>query len=107
MRQVRQIHRRLPAGGILVFVTGQREVEHLVRGLRSALAPAAMASAPAAEAPAPPADEVLFQWGSKLRTLSVEAAPGVQPALRIRGGSGNGSNGRRACCHGHSSCCPC
>lgn len=55
--QVRQIHRRLPPGGILVFVTGQREVEHLVQKLRSALSPAATA-APDAAASAAPAEEV-------------------------------------------------
>ena len=33
-RKVCKIHRTLPAGGILVFVTGQREVEHLCRKLR-------------------------------------------------------------------------
>ena len=32
--QVVQIHERLPPGGILVFVTGQREVEHLCQRLR-------------------------------------------------------------------------
>ena len=30
-----QIHERLPPGGVLVFVTGQREVEHLCRRLRT------------------------------------------------------------------------
>jgi hypothetical protein len=34
--QVSQIHRTLPPGGVLVFLTGQREVEHLCRKLRSA-----------------------------------------------------------------------
>ena len=34
--QVCQIHRRLPPGGILVFLTGQREVDHLCAKLRSA-----------------------------------------------------------------------
>ncbi|KAL4857499.1 ATP-dependent RNA helicase DEAH13 [Chlorella vulgaris] len=33
---VSQIHRTLPPGGVLVFLTGQREVEHLCRKLRSA-----------------------------------------------------------------------
>ena len=58
--QVRQIHRQLPPGGILVFVTGQREVEQLARRLRSALAPqAAGAAPPAAAAEGRPAiDEV-------------------------------------------------
>ncbi|KAK9281521.1 hypothetical protein L1049_004424 [Liquidambar formosana] len=35
-RKVLSIHRRLPQGGILVFVTGQREVEYLCRKLRKA-----------------------------------------------------------------------
>ena len=35
--QVSQIHRQLPPGGILVFVTGQREVESLCKRLRSSL----------------------------------------------------------------------
>ena len=35
--QVCQIHRQLPAGGILVFVTGQREVEALCKRLKSTL----------------------------------------------------------------------
>jgi hypothetical protein len=34
LTQVCQIHERLPPGGILVFLTGQREVEHLCRRLR-------------------------------------------------------------------------
>lgn len=34
-----KIHRQLPPGGILVFLTGQREVEHLCKRLRSAFAP--------------------------------------------------------------------
>ncbi|PIA57500.1 hypothetical protein AQUCO_00600312v1 [Aquilegia coerulea] len=33
-KKVMAIHKRLPAGGILVFVTGQREVEHLCKRLR-------------------------------------------------------------------------
>ncbi|KAJ8444006.1 hypothetical protein Cgig2_020852 [Carnegiea gigantea] len=35
-RKVLKIHKRLPPGGILVFVTGQREVEYLCRKLRNA-----------------------------------------------------------------------
>ncbi|XP_031121225.1 ATP-dependent RNA helicase DEAH13-like [Ipomoea triloba] len=35
-KKVLSIHKRLPAGGILVFVTGQREVEFLCRKLRKA-----------------------------------------------------------------------
>ncbi|KAJ1438675.1 P-loop containing nucleoside triphosphate hydrolase [Sesbania bispinosa] len=35
-RKVLAIHKRLPPGGILVFVTGQREVEDLCRKLRKA-----------------------------------------------------------------------
>lgn len=34
--QVRQLHRALPPGGVLVFLTGQREVEALCRRLRQA-----------------------------------------------------------------------
>ena len=34
-KKVAQIHRTLPPGGVLVFLTGQREVEHLCRRLRS------------------------------------------------------------------------
>ncbi len=37
--QVCKIHRQLPPGGILVFLTGQREVEHLCKRLRQAFAP--------------------------------------------------------------------
>ena len=36
--QVCKIHRELPAGGILVFLTGQREVEHLCKRLQTAFA---------------------------------------------------------------------
>lgn len=57
MLQVRQIHQRLPPGGILVFVTGQREVEHLCRKLRSSLGPAAAKRAAAAAATAAAAAE--------------------------------------------------
>ena len=39
--QVVQIHERLAPGGILVFVTGQREVEHLCKRLRSKYAKSA------------------------------------------------------------------
>ncbi|GFZ04810.1 lysyl-tRNA synthetase 1 [Actinidia rufa] len=35
-KKVLSIHKRLPTGGILVFVTGQREVEYLCRMLRKA-----------------------------------------------------------------------
>lgn len=35
-KKVLSIHRRLPHGGILVFVTGQREVEYLCKKLRKA-----------------------------------------------------------------------
>lgn len=35
-KKVLAIHKRLPPGGILVFVTGQREVEDLCRKLRKA-----------------------------------------------------------------------
>ena len=35
--QVSQIHRQLPPGGILVFMTGQREVEALCKRLRASL----------------------------------------------------------------------
>ncbi|CAA0828231.1 RNA helicase family protein [Striga hermonthica] len=35
-KKVLSIHKRLPPGGILVFVTGQREVEYLCRRLRRA-----------------------------------------------------------------------
>ncbi|KAI3668301.1 hypothetical protein L6452_43378 [Arctium lappa] len=35
-KKILSIHKRLPSGGILVFVTGQREVEHLCRKLRKA-----------------------------------------------------------------------
>ena len=40
--QVCKIHRQLPPGGILVFLTGQREVEHLCKRLRQALQPRAV-----------------------------------------------------------------
>lgn len=36
-RKVKQIHTSLPPGGILVFLTGQREVDHLVKRLRTSL----------------------------------------------------------------------
>ncbi|KAK8941228.1 putative pre-mRNA-splicing factor ATP-dependent RNA helicase [Platanthera zijinensis] len=35
-KKVLSIHKKLPPGGILVFVTGQREVEHLCKKLRKA-----------------------------------------------------------------------
>ena len=37
-RKVCRIHRELPPGGILVFLTGQREVVHLCARLRAAFA---------------------------------------------------------------------
>src|SRR5690606_7693124 len=33
-RKVCKIHRRLPPGGILVFLTGQNEIQHLLKKLR-------------------------------------------------------------------------
>lgn len=38
-KKVCAIHRKLPPGGILVFLTGQREVEYLCRKLRGAFKP--------------------------------------------------------------------
>ncbi|KAG0620842.1 hypothetical protein M758_4G248800 [Ceratodon purpureus] len=38
-KKVSAIHRKLPPGGILVFLTGQREVEYLCRKLRRAFKP--------------------------------------------------------------------
>ncbi|GMH43272.1 hypothetical protein BSKO_11194 [Bryopsis sp. KO-2023] len=38
-RKVRRIHSELPPGGVLVFVTGQREVEYMCKRLRRAFAP--------------------------------------------------------------------
>jgi ATP-dependent RNA helicase DHX37/DHR1 len=38
-KKVCAIHRKLPGGGILVFLTGQREVELLCRRLRKAFVP--------------------------------------------------------------------
>lgn len=35
-KKILAIHKKLPSGGILVFVTGQREVEDLCRKLRKA-----------------------------------------------------------------------
>ncbi|EIE25583.1 P-loop containing nucleoside triphosphate hydrolase protein [Coccomyxa subellipsoidea C-169] len=45
--KVCQIHERLPPGGILVFLTGQREVEYLCRRLRSKYDPKHSAAQPA------------------------------------------------------------
>ena len=47
--QVCQIHERLPPGGILVFLTGQREVEYLCRRLRSKFDVRHSAAEPAGE----------------------------------------------------------
>ena len=49
--QVVQIHERLAPGGILVFVTGQREVEHLCARLRSKYAKSQQAPSAAAVQP--------------------------------------------------------
>ena len=38
-RKARKIHRRLPTGGILIFLTGRAEVMKMVRKLRSSLVP--------------------------------------------------------------------
>jgi ATP-dependent RNA helicase DHX37/DHR1 len=38
-KKVCQIHRNLPPGGVLIFLTGQREVEYLCRKLRQTFAP--------------------------------------------------------------------
>lgn len=47
--QTCQIHRQLPPGGILVFVTGQREVENLCKRLRASLGSADSAALPIVE----------------------------------------------------------
>lgn len=39
LRQVCKVHRRLPAGGILVFLTGKREILHVVEKLRREFPP--------------------------------------------------------------------
>lgn len=58
-KKVKQIHRGLPPGGILVFLTGQREVEELCRKLRWFLGPqAAKRTADVARARANAAAEV-------------------------------------------------
>ena len=49
--QVVQIHERLTPGGILVFVTGQREVEHLCARLRAKYAKSQRAPSEAAVQP--------------------------------------------------------
>ena len=33
LKKVLKIHKRLPEGGVLVFLTGQREIEHVVQKL--------------------------------------------------------------------------
>ena len=50
-RKVRAIHRRLPAGGILVFLTGQAEVTQLCRRLQKALGAGAAGKRRATPAP--------------------------------------------------------
>ena len=47
-RKVGKIHKRLPAGGILVFLTGQQEVEDLCRKLRRRFPSPLLAKSPAA-----------------------------------------------------------
>ena len=78
-KQVRQIHRQLPPGGVLVFVTGQREVEHLVARLRAALAPPAATAPGATETPPTPADEV---HGPAYRAALCDAGRLLTAAMR-------------------------
>eukprot|EP00897_Mesotaenium_endlicherianum_P007407 jgi/Mesen1/6695/ME000343S05868 len=66
-KKVCAIHRKLPPGGILVFLTGQREVEHLCRKLRRAFS---NQRAPAG------------------RGSSGRGAPGGEPPQRQGAGSG-------------------
>jgi ATP-dependent RNA helicase DHX37/DHR1 len=47
-RKVCAIHRKLPPGGVLVFLTGQREVEHLAQRLRQMFNHGAAREAPGA-----------------------------------------------------------
>ena len=69
--QVCKIHRQLPLGGILVFLTGQREVEHLCRRLRQTFEPRQAhqhpTGAPASGSKQPPA-------GTPSRTAAAAAA---------------------------------
>lgn len=73
--QVRQIHRRLPPGGILVFMTGQREVEQLCRKLRWSLGPRAARRAATAEK----ARETAYASGSAGGGVPRGAAIGLDP----------------------------
>ncbi len=61
-----QIHERLPPGGILVFVTGQREAEQLCMRLRRKYASSSSGSdaAAAAGAPQPDSDAGVAAFGS-------------------------------------------
>ena len=65
IRKVSRIHCRLPAGGVLVFLTGKREIDYVVQKLRKKFgrkrrqAQGGGGSAPAALDPSPPSLPVL------------------------------------------------
>ena len=84
--QVSQIHQQLPPGGILVFLTGQREVEALCKRLRTSLVkqPGEGPEADAAAAAAPRAENG-FEGGSEGGT---EAAFGEDAAENAEGDAG-------------------
>jgi len=81
MTQVTAIHNKLPPGGILVFVTGQREVDSLVRKLQRTLAPRGErcedAAAAAAQAAAVAAAEAAAAAGGEGGEEEEESGPGL------------------------------
>lgn len=78
--QVCKIHRQLPLGGVLVFLTGQREVEHLCRRLRQTFESRQARQHPTG---APPTGSKQPPAGIPPRTAAAAAAAAVavqQPA---------------------------
>jgi ATP-dependent RNA helicase DHX37/DHR1 len=61
--QVSQIHKQLPPGGILVFMTGQREVEGLCKRLRTSLGKSGRESKPEVAGEGQPRGEVGEEGG--------------------------------------------
>ncbi len=91
--QVCKIHRQLPPGGILVFLTGQREVEHLCKRLRQAFAPKPVRPARSNHKPAKTTIDASSQPGltPSAQTLS-GASPTHKPAKAVVGESLPGSS---------------
>lgn len=79
-KKVAKIHRKLPEGGVLVFLTGQREILQLCRKLRRAYSVASKEKKKNAEAARPPSRR---EQQEAAQAAAAEAAPRTSAKDRI------------------------